>query len=166
MWADPVVVCRPLCFCFRGDECAVGHSAARWHVTGGFRTRRSANNDTNNRFQLWRKQQSVRRWQSDSGREKASLGWWTTLIRPCSGEQNSTASDQNRGCVWNKIILKLFQPLKEFSILFQNYFSDTEYYGKYICAALSLWNDCANNFRHVSTRWNKIISEGHRQRLK
>ena len=58
--------------------------------------------------------------------------------------------------------IKLFQPLE----LFQNYFSDIEHVGKYSWAAISLGSNLWNNFRQLSTRWNKIISVGCRRRLK
>jgi len=57
--------------------------------------------------------------------------------------------------------IKLFQPLKVLK-LFQNYLSDTEHAGKYSWAETILWK----NIRQVSMRWNKIISDGRRQRLK
>ena len=75
-----------------------------------------------------------------------------------------------RGYMWNKIIsvfyftckyseteIKLLQPLKKF----RNYFSDNEHVGKYSWAAIRLWN----NSEIISTRWNKIISDGRRREI-
>ena len=59
---------------------------------------------------------------------------------------------------WNKIISATEGVLK----LSLNYFGNSEHVGKYLWAAINLWN----NFRHVSTCWNKIISDRCWQRLK
>ena len=59
---------------------------------------------------------------------------------------------------WNKIILA---DEEEVLKSFQNYFSDNIY-----ILEIYLWNKFEINFRQLSTRWNEIISDGRRRRLK
>ena len=64
---------------------------------------------------------------------------------------------------WNKIISAAERVLR----LFQNYLSDIRHAGKYSWAAISLWNRFEIiSVRQVSTRWDKIISDGRGRRLK
>ena len=56
---------------------------------------------------------------------------------------------------WNKFFSAAEGVLK----LYRNYFSDIEDVGKYLWAAIILWN----NFRQASTLWDKIMSDRCRQ---